>query len=209
MKLLSKLLVTSIASLLMTAAAFAQGSPQEGRDYVRVEKPAPTSSQGKHEVVEFFMYSCGHCYNFEPALEAWIKQAPKNVNVIRVPVAFRDNVVPHQRMFYTLETLGKLDTLHMKAFSAYHTDKRPLATGPEQADWAATFGVNKDEYLKIYNSFSVQTKVQRATQLAEAYKIESTPTIGVNGRYMASGADPKTLRTVEFLTSQPPSLARK
>jgi protein dithiol oxidoreductase (disulfide-forming) len=204
-----RLLALSAASLLFAGSALAQGAPKEGTDYLRLAKPAPTSSQGKQEVVEFFAYSCHHCYAFEPMLEGWLKTVSKNVNFIRVPIAFRDNLVPHQRMYYALETLGKLDTLHVKAFAAIHTDKRALATGPEQAEWVATFGVNKDEYLKVYNSFSVQTKVQRATQLAEAYNVQSTPSMGVNGRFIASSATPKTLQIVDFLTTQQLAMAKK
>ena len=65
---------------------------------------------GKIEVVEFFWYSCPHCNAFEPTLEAWSKKLPADVVLRRVPVAFRDEpFVAHQKIFYALETLGKVE----------------------------------------------------------------------------------------------------
>ena len=58
---------------------------------------------GKVEVIEFFWYSCGHCNAFEPTLEAWIKSAPKELHIRRVPVAFNSSFVPQQKLYYTLE----------------------------------------------------------------------------------------------------------
>ena len=64
--------------LAMAGGARAQGGPVEGTHYVRLQTPAPTSiPEGKKvEVVEFFWYECGHCFNFEPLLETWSKRLP-------------------------------------------------------------------------------------------------------------------------------------
>ena len=59
----------SLAGLAtLPLSALAQGAPQEGRDYKRVETPVPVP-EGKVEVVEFFGYWCPHCNAFEPTLE--------------------------------------------------------------------------------------------------------------------------------------------
>jgi thiol:disulfide interchange protein DsbA len=77
------------ALTLGTSAAQAQAAaPKEGKDYIKLAKPAPTSAgAGKVEVVEFFWYSCPHCNAFEPTFAAWKNQAPADVVVHRVPVA--------------------------------------------------------------------------------------------------------------------------
>jgi thiol:disulfide interchange protein DsbA len=66
------------ALTLGTSAAQAQAAaPKEGKDYIKLAKPAPTSAgAGKVEVVEFFWYSCPHCNAFEPTFAAWKNQAP-------------------------------------------------------------------------------------------------------------------------------------
>ena len=67
-------------------------------------------------MIEFFWYSCPHCNAFEPALDAWVKAAPKDLSVRRMPVAFNASFVPQQKLYYALEGMGKLEALHAKVF---------------------------------------------------------------------------------------------
>ena len=107
------------AMLGATAARAQPAKPREGKDYLVLGKQAPTDAPaGKIEVVEFFWYSCPHCNAFEPTLEAWVKSLPKDVSFKRVPVAFRDDFSPQQRLYYTLEAMNKVDELHAKVFRA-------------------------------------------------------------------------------------------
>ena len=70
---------------------------REGKDYRKLDKPAPTDAPaGKVEVIEFFWYSCGHCNSFEPRFATWKHSAPASVVVRRVPVAFNASFVPQQ-----------------------------------------------------------------------------------------------------------------
>jgi thiol:disulfide interchange protein DsbA len=38
----------------------------------------------------------------------------------------------------------------------------------------------------LYNSFGIQTKVRRAAQLQEIFKIDGVPTIAIDGRFLTS-----------------------
>lgn len=195
-------------SALIQSPALAQlKPPQAGSDYLAVEKPAAVEAPaGKIEVVEFFWYNCPHCNAFEPAFDAWSKRVPKDVVVRRVPVAFRDDFAPQQRLYYTLEAMGLLDKLHSKVFAAIHLEKQNLSKGEGIADWVAKQGVDKTKFLAQYNSFSVATKASRATQLQNAYKIEGVPALGVAGRFVTDGemskSMPRALQVVDFLVAQ-------
>jgi len=169
--------------------ALAQKKPEDGSDYKTLDKRAPSEAPaGKIEVVEFFWYSCPHCNSFEPLLEAWIKRLPQDVVVRRVPVAFRDDFVPQQRLFYSLEAMGKLDELHRKVFQAIHGDKQALNKEDLIVAWAEKNGLDKARFQETYNSFSVQTKVRRATQLQDAFKVEGVPALGIAGRWYTDGS---------------------
>ena len=88
------------AALGLPGLAFAQRRPEEGKEYRKLDKAVPVeAAAGKIEVIEFFWYSCPHCNAFEPKLVNWIKKLPPDVTVRRVPVAFRDEFVPQQRLF--------------------------------------------------------------------------------------------------------------
>ena len=176
------------AALPLTAQA--QGKPlTEGIDYLRLDKPAPVEAAvGQVEVVEFFWYSCPHCNVFEPQLEAWIKKAPKDVVVRRVPVSFRPDFEPQQRLYYVLEALGKVDTLHKKVFYAIHVEKQALNTADLVATWAEKQGISKAKFTELYNSFPVNLKARKATQLQEAFKVQGVPSLGIAGRFYTDGS---------------------
>jgi len=161
----------------------------EGTHYVKLGQAAPTSAPGKIEVVEFFWYGCPHCNAFEPALDAWQKKLPADVAFRRVPVAFRDEpFVAHQRIFFALESLGKVDAMHRKVFYAIHSEHARLDKPDEIAAFMEKNGIDKAKFLEAYNSFSTQTKTKQAAKLAEAYKLDGVPALGVNGKYFTSGS---------------------
>ena len=187
--------------------AQAQGGPREGADYLVLDKRASVEAgAGKIEVVEFFWYSCTHCNRFEPALEEWIKKAPKDVVVRRVPISFRPDFEPQQRLYYVLETMNKVEELHKKVFNAIHVEKQLLNTPEVVAAWAEKQGIDKGKFVEIYNSFSVATKARKAIQLQDAYKVDGVPALGIAGRFYTSGALAQTmeraLQVTDFLVAQ-------
>ena len=196
------------AAVALPGSVLAQTKPPvAGTDYLVLDKPAPVeAARGKIEVVEFFWYSCSHCNAFEPALNAWSKVLPKDVVLRRVPVAFRDDFVPQQRLYYALEALGLLAKLHAQVFAAIHVDKLKLASAAEIADWAAKQGVDRAKFTEQYNSFSASTKATRGTQLQNTYKVEGVPALGVAGRFyidstLAQGME-RALKVADFLTAE-------
>ena len=195
------------SSLLLSAPASAQNNKfSQGSDYLALDKPAAVEAPaGKIEVVEFFWYNCPHCNAFEPTFEAWRKQAPKDVVVRRVPVSFRDDFGPQQRLYYALDAMGLVDKLHAKVFAAIHAEKQNLAKADAIADWVAKQGVDKAKFLTQFNSFSVATKASRGTQLQNAYAVEGVPALGVAGRYYTDGTLgknlPRALQVVDFLVA--------
>jgi len=168
--------------------ALAQATPTEGVHYVRLAEPAPAPSGGKIEVIEFFWYECPHCNAFEPALDAWAQRLPEDVLFRRVPVWFREEPFgPQQRLFYTLEALGQVPTLHRKVFQTIHVERARLRTAEDLAAFALKNGIDPMAFMTTYNSFGVQTKSQQARQTAAAYRIDAVPAMGVQGRYYTNG----------------------
>jgi thiol:disulfide interchange protein DsbA len=186
----------------------AQGAaPQEGKHFRALEKRVPVEAPaGKIEVVEFFWYSCPHCNAFEPKLNAWLKKAPADVAFRRVPVAFRDEFVPQQRLYYALEALGKVDELHSKVFEEIHVNRLPTAKEDQILAFVAKHGVDKAKFQEAYNSFNVSTKALRARQLQNAYVVDGVPSLGVAGRYYVDGElagnMDRALQVVDYLVAQ-------
>jgi len=182
------------ACALPTLAQAQAKAFRSGTDYLTLEKPASVEAPaGQIEVVEFFWYNCPHCNAFEPLFEAWAKKVPKDVSVRRVPVAFRTDFEPQQRLYYVLESLGKVEELHQKVFYAIHVEKQQLATAEQIAAWVEKHGIPKAKFMELYNSFSVSTKTRKATQLQDAYAVDGVPALGIQGRYFTSGSQAQSL----------------
>ena len=181
------LLAAAAATTLADAAQAQGGTPVEGTHYVKLNQPLQVPN-GKIEVIEFFWYGCPHCNAFEPALDAWAKKLPADVNFRRVPVAFNERYVAHQKIFYALDAMGLIPTMHRKVFYAIHSERQRLDQPADIGAFMQKNGVDSAKFLEQYNSFTVQTKVRQASKLAAEYKIDGVPAIGVHGRYFTSGA---------------------
>jgi thiol:disulfide interchange protein DsbA len=177
-------------ALLAATGARAQGAAAvEGRDFVRLGSPASVSAPaGKIEVVEFFSYGCPHCYAFEPLLESWVKKLPADVAFRHVPAAFNASWEGLAKIFYALEATGQFEAVHKRVFAAIHVQRKRLDKEAEMVALVNDAGQDGAKFLEAYKSFGVATKLRQGKQLAEAYKIDGVPTLGIHGRWFTSGS---------------------
>ena len=205
---LSRRLVVSRSLGLLVAAAFVPGayaqSFDEGIDYRVLREPVPTGSPGKIEVLEFFWYGCPHCRSFEKPLAAWKASIAPHVVFRKVHVSFREE--SHQRLFYTLETLGQADRLSGRIFDAIHVAKQPMTGLASLKEWAKQNAIDAQQFEQAWMSFSVQSQMKRANTLMQAHRIDSVPQLSINGRYVTSpamvgGSHTRALQVVDYLVN--------
>ena len=174
------------AILMLLAGQLALAAdPVEGVNYKLLKPPVPTNvAPGKVEVVEVFWYACGHCYLLEPKIEAWERKGkPANVQVVRMPAVWNELLKTHARLFYTIEVLGKPE-LNAEAFREINVRGNRLDTPEKIEAFFTSRGVSKGDFQKTYSGFAVESKLARAVDLNKRYRIASTPTVIVNGRYV-------------------------
>jgi thiol:disulfide interchange protein DsbA len=207
------LAAASLGLLPLAGGARAQGRPPKaGTDYIVLGKRAPVDTPaGKVEVVEFFSYNCPHCAAFEPRLESWVKQLPADVAFKRIPVPFVGNDTEvKQRLYYTLDALGKVDEFQMKLFQAIHQQRLPLFGDAAVLDWAGKQpGLDGKKFADLFKSFSVAGKAKRATQLTGDYQVAGVPALGVAGRWYVDGDTAGTLERALEVTGLLIAEARK
>jgi thiol:disulfide interchange protein DsbA len=189
----------------LATRAVAQQGGGEGIEYRSVKPTAPVDAPaGKVEVIEFFWYGCPHCNALEPAVKEWSKRLAPDVAFRKVHVPWQ--VQAHQQLYYTLETMGRADALDEQVFAAIHRDRNRLDTPEAMADLLAKHGVDRKQFLDTYASFGVRTKMQRATQLAAAYKVDGVPMFGIAGRYVTApsmvGSNGGALKMVDALVER-------
>lgn len=185
---------SSDASLERMAALPADTQLPSGRwkagvNYDPVVPAQPTSvPSGKVEVLEFMWLGCPHCYELEPYVRAWLKTKPPWIEFTRVPVMWQEPQQAHAKLFYTLQALGHPDLID-KAFDTIQQQHNPLIGDSDQESlriaqaWGAQQGISAQDFANAFNSFSVNSDLQRAEELTTRYRVQSVPTFVINGKY--------------------------
>ncbi|RQH04709.1 thiol:disulfide interchange protein DsbA/DsbL [Paraburkholderia dinghuensis] len=204
-RLLGSLLLS--LSMFVGIAHAAPAAPVSGKDYAVLATPQPVNvPAGKIEVIEFMWYGCPHCAEFDPLLEAWIKKQAPDVVFKRVPVAFRDDFIPHSKLFYAIDALGLSQKLTPVIFNEIHVNKNYLLTPEDQAKFLATQGVDPKKFMEAYNSFSVQSALQRDKEVATGFNISGVPTLAIQGKYETGPGQtnslPRTIEVLDYLVSR-------
>lgn len=190
------LIVFAVSLLAMPA-----WSQELGREYTRLTLPqTPDTPDGKVEVLEFFSWGCSHCADLHPLISEWEKKLPENAVLVKVPISLGHREWGQLvRTYYALEALGELERLDSAVFDAIHKQKQPLFNEANIAAWVAKQGVNEQKFRAEFNSFNVSTKASRAEQLARDYRVNQTPQLAVDGKYLVLG---KTHAEALAITSQ-------
>jgi protein dithiol oxidoreductase (disulfide-forming) len=176
---------TKWLALGLVAASFSVSAQQqfaEGKDFTRLKNPQTVESGAKIEVIEFFSYGCNHCRDLEESLGPWIKKAPADVSVKRVPVAFQPAWTNLGKILYTLEAMGR-DDLTIKVFQSIHGANMKLNEEKVFFDWAGTNGLDVAKVKEMWASFAINSKMNRAKTLSSNYQVDSVPMLFVDGKF--------------------------
>ena len=184
----------------------------EGKGYDLISPPQPVTDTSKVEVLEFFWYGCSHCYHFEPQLDKWLAEKPENVNFIRQPAAFNKQWADHAKAYFIAESLGVVDQVHADFFDAIQNKKQKLQTESQLADFFVAHGVDREKFVKTFNSFLIDTKVRQAKTMPARYGITGVPVLIVNGKYKISsksaGSQENMIRVLKKLIIQESAAAK-
>jgi len=171
--------------MLVLAPLPARADLMEDVDY-RVIPRRRLSNTERIEVVYFFYYGCQWCYRFEPYVADWLRKKPTDVSFRRIPALRNSRWITLTRAYYTFDALGLLPRLHDRAFQAFHKNDVNLQSESTLFDWVAKQGVDRDRFEEVFRSDSVTAHMYDSRELTDAFEVESTPTVVVDGRYLSS-----------------------
>lgn len=175
--------------LLLALSVLSLGTMAQEGDGYRTLNAEPPTVEGPVEVLEFFWYGCGACYQFEPLVDAWKDDLPEGVTFSRVPAVLNANWRIHGQAFYTAEALGVIEQMHSRIFTAIHQERNFLQSQDDIRSLFVSNGVNAEDFDTAWTSFAVDSQLRRAERLARDYQIRATPSIVVAGHYVS---DPRT-----------------
>jgi hypothetical protein len=162
------------------AAASALGAAHGSQGGHRLHPPGHARAgglarAGQVEVVEFFAYTCIHCYNFEPIFEDWIKKKPARswwCAARRWPSARPSCPCSACITRWKVHGPGGCK-LHAKVFSAIHVERLRLTTAGRHRRLGGQAGCGPRQVQpRFCNSFRPRpaTKARKAAQLQDAYR---------------------------------------
>jgi protein dithiol oxidoreductase (disulfide-forming) len=204
-----KKLLVAVGIILGFIASFSSAESTqtyiEGKDFIVLAEPIRTSDPSKIEVAEAFAYPCHACFNFEPILKRWVESQPKDVSFVRNHVTFRAEWVPYQRGYYTVLSLKLKKSIDTDIFNEIHVKHNELNTAQSWANFLSNYGIKKEKVIGIYNSFGVSSQMKQADARNNGYKITSTPSLVVDGKYKVSGnlkSYEQVLQVAQFLVDK-------
>jgi thiol:disulfide interchange protein DsbA len=203
-----KTLITSLmvtAMLMVSQFASAAETFIKGKDYHEISYPVPTRDSSKIEVIELFWYGCGHCYKFEPMVNSWAKTVSSDVDFHHQPGDFGGWGTETQ-LHYAMEALGVLTQGRALLFNEYHVLKNKLRSHQKRVKFFKLLGVSEEVFTKVWESFTVQSKVKMAQARTRAYRATGVPAMVVNGKYRidtrSAGGFKRMLEIVDYLIKQ-------
>jgi thiol:disulfide interchange protein DsbA len=197
-----------LAGLLLVASSLVMAEPKMGQEFDQTTQQIPTDNKAKIEVLELFWYGCPHCYHLEAPLSAWVKKLPSDVYFKRVPGLPRPDWAPMAKAFYAMETLGVSEKLHSKLFEAIHKTKtlKPSDEAGAIAWLTKESGMDQKKVADAFNSFSSNTKLNRAAPIFQASGATGVPALIIDGRLITSstmaGGNAQALQVADYLIEQ-------
>ena len=172
----------------LSVSGFAQTAYVEGKHYTRLSEPVRTVNPKKIEVVEVFSYHCGHCYAFEPMIQAWKKSLPPYVAYVPMQAQWDSNLTRFARAQLTAKALHVEEKVHPAMFSAVQIpgQRVKMISNDEIEKIFTQAGVSTEKFEKTFNSFGVDSQLKQQKEKLAAYKVNSTPTIIVDGQYVVN-----------------------
>lgn len=170
-------------------AAFAARAPSpddlmEEVDYRVLEPRQPTNDAARIEVIEFFYYGCRWCNAFQPYLDEWLRRKPADVQFRYQPAIRNTRWLVLTKAFYALQKLDQIGRLHGPLYRAFHHDNVNIEDQAVLTAWLLKQGIDYKAFDALMQSAETMAKVEAAREMTIAYRVDSTPSVVVDGRYL-------------------------
>lgn len=201
MKLKTALAGIALSALLPVSAQAAV----EGRDYTVLPKPIPQQQADKIEVLEFFGYFCVHCYHLDPVLLNHSKTFAKDTYLRTEHVVWQPEMLGLARVAAAVDDSGLKRQANSAIFQAVYEQKINLADSATFKQWTqAQKSFDGKKLIAAYDSPASLNRAKKMEELTVAYRIGSTPTVIVGGKYQVKfGNDWNAgMRTIDELVEK-------
>ena len=189
------------------AAGSAGAKYVEGKHWTVLKDPIEytLTKEQKGIIWEVFSYSCSHCNAYEPEITQWRANTPESIGLEHVPVYWNSNYAIQAQAYYTAKVLKIAEKAHSKLFDTIHIQRVQIGSLADYAQFYSQFGISKEQFIATSQSFVVKGMVEKARQISVNGKVEGTPSLIVNGKYLVdskSGNRSEWLDIARFLVER-------
>jgi thiol:disulfide interchange protein DsbA len=131
------------------------------------------------EMLEFFNYSCGHCYRFLETSKRLHAKFKDKLSHKKYPVFWGEQTPYPARAFYIADELGKEEKFTKELFDANFKFNLNIFRPKTITAMAKDFGIEKEMTAGMDNP-KIQDKVNKSLELSKQYNANETPTIIIN-----------------------------
>ena len=177
----------------------------EGRYELLVTPPKMPPQAGSLKQVtihEVFSFACPHCYNLNRKLPQLRKKFGNKIKIIPVPIGW--NGYDPGKLLYIAEEKGKGDEVKDMIFDFYHI--RGLGKAMYSRDKlqfvAKRVGLTS-EFNKRMDDPKIVKKMNAGIQFAKNFKIDSTPTLVIEGALKTSADYDNLVLIINSLLKNP------
>ena len=176
----------ALLSLSVQAAKFT-----EGEYYKVLELPKSSSPV----VTEFFSFYCPHCNSFEPIIQQLKKNLPDNAKLQKNHVSFMGGNMGKSmsKAYATSVVLGVEDKMVPVLFGRIHDMQKPPRNDNELRQIFLDEGVSADDFDGAFNSFAVNSMVNRFNKAFQDSGLTGVPAIIVNNKYLVEAGKVKSV----------------
>ncbi|OLQ81287.1 thiol:disulfide interchange protein [Photobacterium proteolyticum] len=176
-KKLLALASVALLSFSVQAAKFTEG------DYYKVlDLPQSTSPV----VTEYFSFFCPHCNSFEPMIQQLKKTLPDNAKLQKNHVSFMGGSMgpSMSKAYATSVVLNVEDKMVPVLFNRVHGMQKPPRNDQELRQIFIDEGISADDFDGAFNSFAVNSMVNRANKAFQDSGLTGVPAVIVNNKYL-------------------------
>lgn len=174
-----------------------------GKHYIELPNPIAVPDRTTVEVLAFFWYPCGPCFEFEEILNSWESEQSDGITLTRVPAIWSPTMRFQARSYFTAQVLGVLDNSHSQFYEAFEKDNTTITNEEELQLFFGTIGISAAEFLRAYYSETTMQLLEQAEMLNRTYNIQSTPVLFIAGKYgispQGAGGLQEMLEVADFL----------
>ena len=169
-----------IFSLIFSFSALplhAENRPIKGK--YELIGPVEKLKGGQIEMIEFFNYSCGHCYRFLNTSKRLHEKFNDRLHHIKYPIYWGNQTPYPARAFYIADDLGLEEKLTQELFDTNFKLSINIFQPKVLNFLAKDLGIEK-EMRDGMQSKQIEARVNHGLALAKQYKANETPTLIIN-----------------------------